>query len=103
MPDRDPLTTFRQDVRKLGFSGRLGITGLGRLGFVDDVFSERFSGLGALNRSLVYLGRILLSSLEGAAVTHIRLKGADHEFSSLQGVMEDVNDIIDSSLVAPVP
>src|SRR5277367_5819453 len=40
------------------------------------------------------LRRILLSSLEGAAVTHIRLKGADHEFSSLQGVMEDVNDII---------
>jgi DNA-directed RNA polymerase subunit alpha len=40
------------------------------------------------------LRRILLSSLEGAAVTHIRLKGADHEFSSLNGVMEDVTDII---------
>ncbi len=40
------------------------------------------------------LRRILLSSLEGAAVTHIRLKGADHEFSSLSGVMEDVTDII---------
>ena len=40
------------------------------------------------------LRRILLSSLEGAAVTHIRLKGADHEFSSLTGVMEDVTDII---------
>jgi DNA-directed RNA polymerase subunit alpha len=40
------------------------------------------------------LRRILLSSLEGAAVTHIRLKGAEHEFSSLPGVMEDVNDII---------
>jgi hypothetical protein len=26
MPDQNPLTTFRQDVRKLGFSGRLGIT-----------------------------------------------------------------------------
>ena len=26
MPDRNPLTTFREDVRKLGFSGRLGIT-----------------------------------------------------------------------------
>ena len=35
-----------------------------------------------------------LSSLEGAAVTHIRIKGADHEFSSLPGVMEDVTDII---------
>src|SRR3954468_339115 len=40
------------------------------------------------------LRRILLSSLEGAAVTHIKLKGADHEFSSLNGVMEDVTDII---------
>ncbi len=40
------------------------------------------------------LRRILLSSLEGAAVTHIKLKGADHEFSSLAGVMEDVTDII---------
>src|SRR5688500_10898788 len=39
------------------------------------------------------LHRILLSSREGAAVTHIRLKGADHEFSSLPGVMEDVTDI----------
>jgi DNA-directed RNA polymerase subunit alpha len=40
------------------------------------------------------LRRILLSSLEGAAVTHVKLKGADHEFSSLPGVMEDVTDII---------
>jgi len=40
------------------------------------------------------LRRILLSSLEGAAVTHIRLKGAQHEFSSLPGVMEDATDII---------
>src|SRR5919205_565493 len=40
------------------------------------------------------LRRILLSSLEGAAVTHIRLRGAEHEFSSLNGVTEDVTDII---------
>jgi DNA-directed RNA polymerase subunit alpha len=40
------------------------------------------------------LRRILLSSLEGAAVTHIRLKGAEHEFSSITGVMEDATDII---------
>lgn len=40
------------------------------------------------------LRRILLSSLEGAAVTHVRIKGADHEFTSLTGVMEDVTDII---------
>src|SRR6184192_4369339 len=40
------------------------------------------------------LRRILLSSLEGAAVSHVRIKGADHEFTSLNGVMEDVTDII---------
>lgn len=40
------------------------------------------------------LRRILLSSLEGAAVTQLRIRGAEHEFSSLTGVMEDVTDII---------
>lgn len=40
------------------------------------------------------LRRILLSSLEGAAVTKIRIAGANHEFMSLPGVMEDVTDII---------
>ncbi len=40
------------------------------------------------------LRRILLSSLEGAAVTAVKIKGAQHEFTSLEGVMEDVTDII---------
>jgi DNA-directed RNA polymerase subunit alpha len=40
------------------------------------------------------LRRILLSSLEGAAVTSVKIAGADHEFTSLPGVMEDVTDII---------
>lgn len=40
------------------------------------------------------LRRILLSSLEGSAVTHARIAGADHEFTSLAGVLEDVTDII---------
>ena len=40
------------------------------------------------------LRRILLSSLEGAAVTRIKIKGAPHEFTSLEGVQEDVTDII---------
>lgn len=40
------------------------------------------------------LRRILLSSLQGAAVTAIKIEGALHEFSSLSGVMEDVPDII---------
>lgn len=40
------------------------------------------------------LRRILLSSLEGAAITGVRIKGAEHEFSHLEGVQEDVTDII---------
>ncbi|MBX3359945.1 MAG: DNA-directed RNA polymerase subunit alpha [Phycisphaeraceae bacterium] len=40
------------------------------------------------------LRRVLLSSLEGAAVTAVKIKGATHEFTSLPGVMEDVTDII---------
>jgi len=38
--------------------------------------------------------RILLSSLEGAAVSSIKIAGARHEFTSLPGVLEDVTDII---------
>ncbi|MBN2476669.1 MAG: DNA-directed RNA polymerase subunit alpha [Pirellulales bacterium] len=40
------------------------------------------------------LRRILLSSLEGSAVTQIKLHGAQHEFSTLSGVVEDVTDIV---------
>ncbi|MCE5303701.1 MAG: DNA-directed RNA polymerase subunit alpha [Planctomycetaceae bacterium] len=40
------------------------------------------------------LRRILLSSLEGSAVTQIKLHGAQHEFSSLPGVIEDVTEIV---------
>jgi len=36
------------------------------------------------------LRRVLLSSLEGAAVTQVKIKGVDHEFSTLSGVFEDV-------------
>lgn len=40
------------------------------------------------------LRRILLSSLEGSAVTAIKIANAPHEFMSLPGVMEDVTDIV---------
>lgn len=38
--------------------------------------------------------RVLLSSLEGSAVTKIKVLGVDHEFTSLKGVVEDITDII---------
>ena len=40
------------------------------------------------------LRRILLSSIQGAAVTAIQIDGVLHEFSSIQGVREDVTDIV---------
>ena len=40
------------------------------------------------------LRRVLLSSLEGFAITAIRIPGADHEFATLKGVLEDVTEII---------
>jgi DNA-directed RNA polymerase subunit alpha len=42
----------------------------------------------------VALRRVLLSSLQGAAVKGIRIDGVLHEFSSIQGVREDVTDIV---------
>src|SRR5512140_3709640 len=40
------------------------------------------------------LRRILLSSLQGAAVSSIQIEGVLHEFSSIPGVREDVTDIV---------
>jgi len=40
------------------------------------------------------LRRILLSAVEGAAITAVRIEGVLHEFSSVQGVREDVTDIL---------
>src|ERR1041384_6348983 len=40
------------------------------------------------------LRRVLLSSLEGAAITSIKVDGAMHEFTTIEGVVEDVTDII---------
>jgi len=40
------------------------------------------------------LRRILLSSLEGSAVTEIKIRGASHEFTSIPGVKEDVTEIV---------
>ena len=51
---------------------------------------ERGFGM-TLGNSLL---RVLLSSLQGAAVTSIKIEGVLHEFSSLAGVREDVTDIV---------
>jgi len=40
------------------------------------------------------LRRVLLSSIEGSAITAVRFAGVDHDFDSIPGVMEDVTDLI---------
>ena len=40
------------------------------------------------------LRRVLLSSLEGAAVSSVKIKGIEHEFSPIKGAMEDVTDVV---------
>jgi DNA-directed RNA polymerase subunit alpha len=40
------------------------------------------------------LRRILLASLEGFAITSVKIEGVDHEFSSITGVIQDVTDIV---------
>jgi len=38
--------------------------------------------------------RVLLSSLEGTAITQVKIKGASHEFSTIPGILEDAITII---------
>ena len=40
------------------------------------------------------LRRVLLSSLEGFAITSLRIEGVEHEFSTIPGIVEDVTEII---------
>src|SRR5574338_37977 len=40
------------------------------------------------------LRRVLLSSLEGAAITSVKIDGAMHEFTTIEGVVEDVTDMV---------
>ena len=40
------------------------------------------------------LRRVLLSSLEGFAITSARIEGLDHEFSTISGIVEDVTEIV---------
>lgn len=66
-------------VKEEGFSGTFEIDGL-------------YPGYGhTLGNSL---RRIILSSIPGAAITSVKIKGADHEFSTLSGIKEDVVAIL---------
>ncbi|MHB9155869.1 MAG: DNA-directed RNA polymerase subunit alpha, partial [Endomicrobiales bacterium] len=80
MPDLEKL-------RKLTLDEKTATPSYGR--FVAEPFERGYGH--TIGNSL---RRILLSSLEGAAVTAVRVKGALHEFSVLKGVKEDVAGVI---------
>ena len=62
----------------------------GRFGVIIAEPLERGFGLTLGNA----LRRILLSSLQGAAITSTKIKGVVHEFSTIPGVKEDLTDIL---------
>lgn len=55
------------------------------------VFEELYPGFGVTVGNA--LRRVLYSSLPGAAITQVKIKGVSHEFSTLKGVLEDVLEI----------
>src|SRR4026209_253828 len=72
-----------------------------RLEFERETLTDRFGRFYAQPCELGFgttignaLRRVLLSSIEGAAVTAVKIDGVLHEFSSLPGVVEDTTDII---------
>ena len=73
----------------------------GRLNVESDTLTERYGkfyaqpferGFGTTIGSSIR--RALLSSIEGAAITAVKIEGVEHEFSSINGVTEDATDVI---------
>ena len=72
-----------------------------RLDFERDTLTDRFGRFSAQPFERGFgttignaLRRVLLSSIEGAAITAVKIEGVLHEFSSIPGVVEDATDII---------
>ena len=72
-----------------------------RLDFERDTLTDRFGRFSAQPFERGFgttvgnaLRRVLLSSIEGAAVTAVKIDGVLHEFSPIKGVVEDATDII---------
>ena len=73
----------------------------GRLNVENETLSERYGkfyaapferGFGTTIGNSIR--RALLSSIEGAAITAVKIDGVEHEFSSIKGVVEDATDVI---------
>jgi DNA-directed RNA polymerase subunit alpha len=72
-----------------------------RLAAVGDTLTDRYGQFSAQPFEKGFgstvgnsLRRALLSSIEGAAITAVRIEGVEHEFSSIKGVVEDATDVI---------
>src|SRR3954471_184657 len=73
----------------------------GRLTVDSETLTERFGKFSAQPFERGFgttignsIRRALLSSIEGAAITAVRIEGVEHEFSSIKGVVEDATDVI---------
>ena len=79
--------------RGLELPSRVTLEPQSATGIYGKFFAEPFErGFGATVGNS--LRRVLLSSLEGSAVTQAKLQGIQHEFSTIPGVVEDVTDIM---------
>src|SRR5919202_1615754 len=72
-----------------------------RLAVENDTLTERYGRFSAQPFERGFgttignsLRRALLSSIEGAAITAVKIEGVEHEFSSIRGVVEDATDVI---------
>src|ERR1700750_1622575 len=85
--DQNNLWTGFQMPRRLAAGGE---TMTGRCGpFSAHPFERGFAT--TVGNSL---RRALLSSIEGSAITAVKIEGVEHEFSSIKGVVEDATDVI---------
>ncbi len=85
--DQNNLWTGFQMPRRLAVDGETLTERYGR--FSAQPFERGFGT--TIGNSL---RRALLSSIEGAAITAVKIEGVEHEFSSIRGVVEDATDVI---------
>ena len=95
------METEKGDVRKGGSMTDIGFQRPRYLECDYETLSETYGRFTAQPFERGYgitignaLRRILLSSITGAAITNVRIKGVLHEFSTIPGIVEDVTDII---------
>src|SRR5262245_54617553 len=93
LPAESAETLVQNDWRELKKPKRLEVDEKSLTPTYGKFFGEPFErGYGTTIGNA--LRRVLLSSLEGAAIVAVRVKGVLHEFSTIPGVREDVTDVV---------